>query len=461
VDASYTVSPGTDRLSIHPTVTPADRDYDYFWTVTPASATWGTKVDTISRSRDLDYPVNMALGTYKLRFCATDRTTGIFAYKEYDLQVTTDMASGWWVLKSEGDSTDVDYFNDGKTKYDIIKATNGRHLAGKAVGLNYTSYYWIFNANSGKDLTASAVFLASEHDLAVVDYFTGRFYRDYDQLFIDKPANKTVKAIFQGPSDTHVVVGEQVYSMYHSRYDIYSQFVTKAGGQYDLSPLHHAAASLPVLYNRANTSFCTVQRSSTALEYFKDGTPANRNTGMDLLYIGGQTTQTWTQGDGALAIMKKQGTDNYYLYTLNGQPYDTNSNPITKQETLSASMGLVKANLMALNQNNRIVYYALNNKLYAANLDNGQETLQDIQPAAGETITYMEFVKFAPYSFNNLWFDYVAIATSKDGKYRLSLHPVVAGQLQPAAKVYEGSGTVKRIQYMHQTTYGIYTSALF
>ena len=84
-----------------------------------------------------------------------------------------------------------------------------------------------------------------------------------------------------------------------------------------------------------------------------------------------------------------------------------------------------------------------------------------MQPAAGETVTYMEFVKFAPYGFDSLWFDYVAIATAKDGHYKVSLHPVAAGKLLPATKTFEGTGTVKRIQYMYQSSYGIYTSTLF
>lgn len=32
---SYTVTPGSDRLTISPTITPADREYDCFWTLTP------------------------------------------------------------------------------------------------------------------------------------------------------------------------------------------------------------------------------------------------------------------------------------------------------------------------------------------------------------------------------------------------------------------------------------------
>lgn len=116
---------------------------------------------------------------------------------------------------------------------------------------------------------------------------------------------------------------------------------------------------------------------------------------------------------------------------------------------------------MAVNQNNRIIYYSKSNKLYACNLDNQQETLQEVQPGDGETVTYMEFIKFAPYGANSLWFDYMAIATAKDNRYKLSLHPVSAGKIMPATKVLEGTGTVKRACYMYQSTSGILTSTLF
>lgn len=51
VAASYTVIPGVDRLQISPKISPEDREYDCFWTVTAADATWGSNVDTLSHSR--------------------------------------------------------------------------------------------------------------------------------------------------------------------------------------------------------------------------------------------------------------------------------------------------------------------------------------------------------------------------------------------------------------------------
>ena len=73
----------------------------------------------------------------------------------------------------------------------------------------------------------------------------------------------------------------------------------------------------------------------------------------------------------------------------------------------------------------------------------------------------MEFLKYAPYGLDSTWFDYLAIATTQNGHYKLYLHPVPAGNVKPAVKVLEGKGEVKRACFMSQTKNGFYTSTLF
>ena len=461
IENSYAVSPTGDRLTISPVITPADRTYDCFWTVTSASATWGDKVDTISRQQNLDYSVNLDMGNYKLRFNAKDRQTGVFSYTEYDLSVTTDMAAGWWLLKTVDGETDIDFFSTEKDKHDVLMSANGKRLSGEALNLDFTSNFWRFDTDKLTDVRLEAVFVASSSDLAAIDYFTGRIVSGYDDLFVDAPRNHEVRDMFKGPSDTHVYVDGYIYTMYHSKYSIYNQFVIKTLGSYDIAPQHHCAGSLPVLFNRANNSLCSVSRTSQGIDYFKNGNPSPNQMDMDLVFIGGQTTSQWTQGDIALAVMKSRTSGKHYLLQLDGQPYSMDSNPIMSMDEMPDGLGLYDANCRTLNQNNSIVYYSRDNHLYSCNLANFSETECEVQPGSGETVTYMEYLKFAPYGFDELWFDYLAIATSSGDSYKLSLHPVVAGRVQPADKVFQGKGKVKRACYMHQTSYGIYTSTLF
>ena len=51
VKNAYTVSPTGDKLQISPKIYPEGRQYDCFWAIIPASASWGEQLDTISQTR--------------------------------------------------------------------------------------------------------------------------------------------------------------------------------------------------------------------------------------------------------------------------------------------------------------------------------------------------------------------------------------------------------------------------
>ena len=182
---------------------------------------------------------------------------------------------------------------------------------------------------------------------------------------------------------------------------------------------------------------------------------------MDLLFMGGLTTAVYTPGDVAIAIMKKKNEEKYYLLTMNGQPSTMDLNPIKKMEEIPSSLNVLKAKFRTLNQNSKILYYVKDNKLYTCNLENMAENEQDMSWPKDETVTYMEFLKYSPYGQDSSWFDYLAVGNSRNGSYKLYLYPVTAGVIQPALKVMEGSGIVKRACFMSQTSKGTYTSTLF
>ena len=461
IQEQYTVSAG-DVVQLHPTVTPANRDYDCFWTITPANAQTAAAVDTVSRQQSWDYTVDRGIGAYKLRFCAKDRQTGIFAYKEYNLNVTTDMATGWWILKGDADGTDIDFFSATKAKHDIVSSVNGKKLQGDPLNLHFTFAYWVFNESTLRDVQTNTVFAASSKDIVALDYFTGKIVANYEDLFVDLPAQRNVQALFSGPSDVHVCVDNTVYTMYNSRYNVYKQFIIKALGDYRLSPYRHCShATLPLLFDEKTSSFCSVSRNSPNLDFFADGTPSPKNLDMDMVYMGGKSTTASSQGDVALAVMKKKNANEYQLLTLNGMPSSVSRNPVQQSSALNSSLQMLQASFLALNQNNNIIYFVKDGKLSACNLDNQTESEQDIVIPAGEEVTYMEFLKYSPYGLNDSWFDYLAIATVKGGNYKLYLHPVSAAKVLPAEKTFEGKGRVKRACFMDQSSNGIYTTTLF
>ncbi|MGI6814531.1 PKD-like family lipoprotein [Bacteroides sp. KG123] len=463
IKEQYTVSVG-DVIKLHPDISPADRQYDCFWTIALSNAQAISAVDTISKEKDWEYTVDRNIGAYKLRFCAKDVQTGIFAYKEYLVNVTTDMATGWWILKSDKEETetDFDFFSSSdKRKENILFTTNGSRMKGKPLNLFFTNTFWRLDQSTQRDVRTNAVFAASTEDIVAIDYFTGKILSKYEDLFVDKPVNRKVHDMFAGPSDVHVYVDSVVYTMLNATYAVYKQFVIKTLGDYKLSPHKHSThLTFPLLFDEKKSSFCSVSRNSTALISFTNNSflsPNNMN--MDLIFLGGKTVDPSRPGDKAFAIMKKKESDEYQLLTMNGMPQSTN--PIEENKTFNNLLKVLHADFRTLNQNNNIIYFSKDNKLFACNLDTQTESEQSIALPAGEEITYMEYLKYCPYGLNDSWFDYLAIATVKGENYKLYLHEVNAGEVKEAKKILEGKGRVKRACYMEQSKNGIFTTTLF
>lgn len=455
-----------ETLTINPSISPEDREYDCFWGLANKNNTYSV-IDTISRERNLNYKVDVGTGTYTLRFCAKDRETGIFSYTEYNLSVETEMSTGWWVLKNGANGTDVDLFTPEKRIADIVYNNIGRGLKGEAVDLAYAPNYFIFDPATDSDINYKTVFLTSEEDLAVVDYFTGKVLRQYEDMFLDMPAQRKIQGIFKGSNDVHLIADGSVYTLPTVSYrPYYRQFIIKHTGNYSLSPYRVASGwTCPMLFDEASSSFCIVDRGSSELLYGKENaTPAHRNLDMDLIYMGGRTTST-SGGEEGYAILKKKGAEEYTLAHIDATKgsYDLTASAadrhciVLKTSKMENTMGVLSADFRAQSQDNDIIYYAKDNKVYLCNLETMEEREQTASFAAGETITYMEFAKFMqPYNDTSKWFSYLVIGTKTGDNYKLYLHPVQGGNIQPAITTYEGTGEVKRAIYIANLSGYIY-----
>lgn len=450
-----------DVLTLSPDIWPEDREYRCFWGIADKENQWST-IDTLSHEKDLEMKVTQKTGTYLLRFYAEDVATGIFSYTEYELFVETDMASGWWILKSVDETADIDFFSKEKKKENVIAGVNGRSLAGKAVDMSFTMNYWLYDEEKESSVKANTVFAASENDLVALDYYSAKIVNDYDHLFFEAPKRKKIDYLFRGASDTHVVVDGELYTMPNMKSDPYRQFVIKHTGDFELSRWRVASGwGLPLMYDNKSASFCAIDRFSLDLNYLgENGEFGNhRNTGMDLLFMGAKSSGN--AGDEAYAILKVKDKEEYKLAHLNGAPRPGKSPLKEKMKELSGDLKLLKAEYKTLNQMNNIIYFFEGGQLYAYNIDGGTEAKENIVLKAGEEVTYMDYVKYAAYGDNDNWFEYLVIATAKDGNYTVGLHPVQAGHVLPAEKTMQGKGRVARTIAMFQGKWGINTSTYF
>ncbi len=453
----------SDVLEINPKIIPTDRTYRCFWGIADKSNEW-TIVDTLSYEQNLRWKVDKKNGSYLLRFCAEDIETGVFSYTEYNLSVETDMAAGWWLLKSNEGHTDIDLFTSDKKMADIIYERNGRILQGKAVDMVYTNYFWVYDETAEKDVITKGIFVAGENDIVCLDFFTGKVLSDFENLFFEMPVKKEIKSMFRGVSDTHVLIDNALYTMPNMQYAHYKQFVLKHLGNYSLSACRNASGwSLPLLFDEKSSSFCTVTRNSLDLNYLGDSQlPApHRNLNMELLFMGARTLDVIKPAKDVYAILKSKEEEKYYLAQLLGTP-KLNKNPMIKEmKNLSSSLGLIKSEFRAMNQDNDMIYYFLENQLYSYDIVSNTEKKQIVLLPSDEKITCMDYVKYFPQSQNNDWFSYLLIATVRNGNYKVYLHPVQAGNIRPAIKVMEGKGEVQRAIYIELKEGQVNTSTYF
>ena len=452
-----------DQLQLNPQVYPEDRDYRYFWGIAQKGNQWSI-VDTLSHEKNLDIKVNMKTDGYLLRFYAEDRETGIFSYTEYDLSVETDMAVAWWLLKETAGNTDIDLFTPEKKKENVIETINGRNLPGEPVDMNFTPNFWVFDEKAETDNKTNAVFIASGKDVVCVDYFTGKFISEYNDLFFDAPKATTVNYLFHGVSDTHVVVDNVIYTMPNMKYDHYRQFAIKHTGDYQISKQRSANGwGCPYLFDEKTSSFCTVTRNSLELDYLgKNGQYPHRDLNMDILFMGAKTPPaSYSPGTDALAILKQKGEDKYYLSHLTGTLTAGKSPMKEAMKEIPANYEVLKADVKALNQDNDIIYFFKGSQLWAYDCTMNTEAPENFTLPAGETATYMEYTKYTPWGQEPNHFKYMVIATEKGGNYKVTLHKVQAGHLQEAEKTMEGKGKVTRAIYMDLKKGYINTSTYF
>lgn len=459
IDDIYRVVTLRDTIHFRPKITPADRKYECFWGIFQMGG-YSSYLDTLSFEQNWDFPVHLATGNYKLRFCAKDTETGVFSYTEYTISVETDLTDGWWILKEKEGNTDMDFFTPEQRFENIIFANNGHHLAGSPKGLYYTGNYWNYDSLIEAEVKVKVIYVVSGQDIVLLDFYSGKIFKECEELFYEVPANRNFKDIFPGQTALLLPNNDQLYTMPTGGNGYYKQFTSIVTGNYRLSPYRIASGQRPLLFDNLSSSFCTTVNTYLYMTYFNDGTvyPASNEMNKDLLYMGAWKASL--AADKTYALMKTKDKEEYWLCELMSR-ITSFSNPIRKLTPLDHSLDILHADHRTVNQDNGIIYFSKGSEVYAFNPLTFREEPQSLGIPSRETITYMEYLKYAPLRQETEWFDYVAIATTFGGNYKMYLCPVQAGNIQPAVRTLEGEGAVKRAMYIKMSGNVVSTTTLY
>ena len=437
-----------DTIKFRPEITPADRKYECFWGVLPKNG-YQYQFDTISKEKDWDYVVNLNPGAYKLRFCARDVTSGVFTFLEYSLSVVTDMSIGWWVLKEENGKTDLDVFSTDRKISDLLKTKNGNSLDGSPRNMAFVSDWLNYDEEMDENVITKTVFVASDQEVVAVDFFSGAILRNFDNLFYNKPDVKKPQDVLPALNSVFLVNDNKLYSMLLAGTGKSGFFGdAQLGPVLQVSPQRVTHKRLaPVFFDEKSCSFFTALGSGLKLISFPDDEPPVNNLNAELLYIGAK--MGFSTPNNFYALMKSKTGNRYTLSKLSGEYVSSFPNPMISTRVLDNSLGILSADYRTMAKDYNLMFFSKGNELWAFDVEELSEVKQEVSVPVGEKITYMEDLRFTPAFNKDMWFNSVIVGTSKNGNYTLYRYDVVAGKLQPAVKIGEGTGEVTRACYLH------------
>lgn len=459
VEASYDKVSLVDKLTIDPKVSSTDPDakFSYWWGMYETNVQGSApKVDTIGRSKTLDYLVTQPAKGWVLVFGAKNEHTGFTRIVTANVNVVTQFTRGWYVMKSEGGKTDVDLFltpagiAPPSKMENVFSLVNGKKLDGEA---SLFGFYSNYKSNvTGTMANTRALFILSDKDASVVNINTFKEIHGINDLFYETPAVKRPGSISEGSSANYFVNDGHLHSIYSMSANVGlfggKQLRDDNNSPYSLSKYFLTSVyENPFFFDERSSSFVSATGTGTVLSAVTDvpGTemPANRNN-KELLFMGVKSTSPFTgialfrdKTDPSLKIVSTITPSNYAIKIVN--------------DTLAPEKKLNKAERLGLIvADENILYFSVGQEVWSRNLSNGAEQLQLTVPA-GEQITCIRHRKYSGSTTTEqpFYYNYMLIGTTNGGSYKVRAFRKTSGNLATTPDfTMEGKGSVGDVIYI-------------
>ncbi len=469
----YQVTSGIDVLNIDPKVSSnKDGELVCLWGIYETN-TQGTTpvVDTIARTKKLEYRINRSAKDWYLMFRVTNKKTGYAQYFKSTVQVGTPYTRGWYVPKDDGKQTDMDFFitpansslPNGPKVDDVYSLINGKKLDGKAMMLNiFINFKSLVN---GSYVSTRSLGLVSERDVAMMEFSNLQTYRDFNNIFQVVPATRNMGMITsdflkyflindgklysmvgQGLSEG-VFSGQKLLTSNNNPYSLSKYHITPTPGTAyffdDLKGAFYAATDQSLYLNAVNIS--------TAL--FSTGPPivpaANAVANKIVVYMG--TKVNASSGGGSpqgYAIFQDKITSEKTMFQVSSQ--GPNGVGLMQGVTIAPGNKLYNAtNYGLLIGDENLLYFSVGKEIYSRNLSSpvAVESLQYTVPAE-EEITFIRHRKLSGADGYN----YIMVGTQVGQNYKIRMFKKTAGNLNATADfVLEGKGRAVDALYVSPT----------
>lgn len=459
IAGSYDKVSLVDHLVIDPQVTSTDpkAEFTCFWGIYETNVQGSApKVDTIGRTKALDYLVTQPAKGWVLVFGAKNKHTGVSKIVTASVNVITQFTRGWYVMKDDGSKTDVDLFltpssiAPASKMENVYSLVNGKKLEGKASLYGfYTNYK---STVTGTLANTRALFILSDKDMSVVNINTFKEIRSFNSLFYETPAVKKPMIICEAAQANYIVNDGHLHGIYSMSSNVGQfggvQMRDDANSPYSLSKYFLTSMSYnPFFFDEPSSSFISSTGTSNVVSNVTDAAgsamKANNNN-KRLLFMGVKSAYPYTgvavfqdKTDPSLRILSQITPSNYQLMLVN------DTLPATAKITLAERYGLIIAD-------ENIIYFSVGNEVWSRNISNGAEKLQFTVPA-GEEITFIRHRKYAGSTTAELpyYFNFMMIGTKAGGNYKIRMFQKTSGNLNANPDfTLEGAGSPADVIYI-------------
>lgn len=453
IEASYDKTSLVDKITLDPVITSnkPGAEFKCWWGIYETNVQ-GTvpKVDTISKTKAIDYLVVQPAKGWVLVFGAKNIKTGYTKIITSNINVVTQFTRGWYVAKTENGKADLDLFLTptsiipvGKIE-NVYMLANGKNLNGKAHSINFFSDYKALT--NGAFGNRRSLFVLTDQDASVVDIGTMKEIRDYSTIFYGPPVVKKPEIIASGQAAFYLSNNGKLHSIYNmssntGQFGI-PQMVNEYNSDYKLSKYHYGSGLIkPIFYDEISNTFFSAGGGSVQLTSIRDAATTkmpSKNTNKKLLHFGYKTSST------AFALF--QDITNPNLKILSAIKTSITAFEIIN-DTLASTEKLYNATMHTLlREDENIMYFTLGNQVWTRNLSNRFEQLQYTVPS-DETISFIKHLKYS--SETEYAFNYVIVATKKGDLYILRMFTKTSGNLNPVpAFTISGKGEAGSVMYI-------------
>lgn len=458
VEASYSKISLADRLEINPTVTSNQQgaEYNYFWALYSPSGSGhetGAPIDTIATTKELNWDVNLPARRWGLLFGVVNVESGYTKLTEATLEVTTQFTRGWYVLKSEGDQSDLDFYSvptsiiPGEGIEDVYSLVNGKRLRGEGTLIGYSTG---LKKESGAAYTSvKGLFLGTNKDASMVEIADMKILRDVDGgLFANTPETVNINRIHTATTIPYLVNNGKVHTLMGNGQFGTQKIRDEYNNDYELSPFY-VLTSNPTFFDNASSSFVVGSTYSNVLAP-ASASAANaypiKDNNQRVLFIGNKLAAY----PNYLAIGIFEDKTDPSIRTYANIKYDFFGALTITATPMATSDKLYNATFITpLDGDEELIYYAVGNEIWSRNMSNSVDILQYEIPAE-ETITFMAHRKYQGWNTDPAYnYNYIFIATEKGGQYTIRAFTKTAGNINPTpAFTLIGNGAVKDLIYI-------------